>query len=209
MHKCVRYSDNAVFECVQWTGSNTPEVRGLFQPTNTPYSEVIVCTTSGRNLELKVYGESGYYRSFYAAPNSYIVNEYGKPIIYEDDESFSHRFFWAGNSGAPHSVEGSESKTKGLWDDFNNLLDIKGALTSVVITADVFAVTKDFDAEAFRGFMGSTMFEVCRRYSSAGLSFEYVTIPVGSMLGKKIKPGDSVVRLSTGDFLHAPYTHSF
>ena len=199
MNKCIRLSDNAQFECVKYTGENASELRGLFQWTDTKEHQVVICTTDTPALEFKILGTEGKIRSYYAQPGAYVVNEYGKPFIYGDEESFLGRFCWAGGRGAGVVLQAVTGHPRRVWDDFDNLLDVRNALDSVV-TADVYTIHSYFDEEDFRDFIGNLKFVVTRSHFVGGSMFEYLEIYQGSLVGRKIKPGDSVIRLSNGQY---------
>jgi len=92
MNLCTRLSDNTTVQYVQWNGKDPDAIRELFKPTNTPDREVVVShsTTLG-TLELKVYGDTGFYFSEYLKVGKFIINENGLPKIFSGAE-FGEKF---------------------------------------------------------------------------------------------------------------------
>jgi len=238
MSKAIRRSDEKVFDYVLFNGENLEKARQLFKATNSRVFEVIVCKTESGSLEMRVF-DHNYQRSIFAAVDSYIVNVGGMPEVYETGPFFRlYTTFLSPKTKT--EVEAAESQTKPLWDNLNNTLHIRdafnihfnngkqfqgtnssvgnycyngncGKCSKNNLGATEFRITSDFDEKAFQEFLGKSIpFSATYKVTSAGRSFEKVTIVAGALFGTEMVPGSTLVRISDGRLAHVPnYTSPF
>jgi len=153
MNICISKISHEHYPFAYWDGTNASEVQAIFTNTNNASGEVRIRPTESERgtLELGLYGDTGYYRSFFVKKNDYVINSNGKPIVY-DAETFKHKFeleptiptqdevekFYAGAGyAAILDKEALESQTSTLWDDFINLTEIREALNWYFDTDDL------------------------------------------------------------------------
>jgi len=133
MAKAIRISDGKEFEYVIFNGENLEEARLLFKATNNASVEVQVDRTERGSLEMRVFTEGLYKRSIFAAVDSYILNSGGKPEIFEAGPFF--RYFQ--RISTPTSIKASVSQSKDLWENPNNILNIREALSWYLETDNI------------------------------------------------------------------------
>ena len=243
MTTCIRTSDQKEYEFVYWTGTDMWAASDLFAKES--IKMMMFKVLENGTLEMKVSGMEGNF-TYHAPKHTYIVNKNGLPAIYHREDfyekfnvrvaskdEFMKEFFEGAGVSAEVALEASESQTKALWDDANNLLDIRETLNdyfnedigvcgkncnckekkylanSNIKTAMVYPITANFDVNKFSVFVGpSVPFNVTYRHTSVGKQFMGVSVQSQGLFAANITPGDSVVKLESGRLLHAPGTHT-
>lgn len=133
MATAIRISDGKEFGYVIFNGENLEEARLLFKATNNDSVEVQVDRTERGSLEMRIFTEGLYKRSIFAAVDSYVLNSGGRPEIFEAGPFF--RYFQ--RISTPTSIKASVSQSKDLWENPNNILNIREALNWYLEIDDV------------------------------------------------------------------------
>jgi hypothetical protein len=243
MTTCIRTSDQKEYEFLYWTGTDMWAASDLFAKESIRF--LMFKILENGTLEIKV-NATGENFTYHVPKQTYLVNKNGKPAIYHREDfyekfnvrvaskdEFMKEFFEGAGVSPEVALEGSESQTSVLWDDANNLLDIREALNdyldeevgvcgkncnckekkylanSNIKTAMVYPITADFDVNKFSVFIGEfNTFDVTYRYTGKGKRFMGVSVQTQGLFATNITPGDSIIKLESGRLIHASATHT-